>query len=1024
MHVQLPHNITDLSLTFFAKGRPYEVQKSHAHFGTIRTTLLDWNNAERGIVDIDALIKLADPTVELRAASGERLTFAGREMRYDGLPLHNLWVDKIIAFKDEGENFDPIFRALEDLQLNPTPAARERLPLFVERSKLGFLPDGRIAAFKGVRDNYNDVHSNTVNYAVGKTVSMPRHECNANPDQTCTTGLHLGAIDYIRNNGYGWGSDRRMLLCAFWPRHVVAVPVDYHGGKMRVEELTVLDEVDRKYVNELLNSSTTLVRGYDTPATTAAPAPVAEAKPEVDVREPYQKAKVGDWIEVEDDQYLSDGEYLVVAVDDASADNQRLSVKTGSSDDDTEWVDDDAVTGILPSAPDWFLAKLGDWIEYDEYGDTRTGEVIEIDESSLNPGDGSRLRVHDGSEETWVDNDDVEQILASPPPVYLRARMDDLITIADNPVLRDGEFKVVEIFDDSDSDKEDGSRLGVEINNEPFPIINRSIRSIKREVEAAVAKGEAAAAASTAVVVAGASAPVVANLWEQVLKGDKVRVAGDPDIQDGEYIVDLTDSGLTHGPDGVGIMVSGLYIYNKNLKEILERDGKPFVLPGVMAPAVAEKQPWDLAEVGDTVRVEGSRWVQDGDYVVDRVQSAEQKAGRGPDFGGSSTEYGVHIAKGGWFIEKRAVKAIVRKKGEVEVPADGFVPVDTSKKLHEQASTGDFARVTDGSYSSAGEYEIVAVNEDSRAMTFKLKAPFKTNKSDLWVYDRNVTHIRKANAVTAPAAEEVPLYKQVAVGDRIKVEGSHDTPDGEYEVTRTDDYRSGYRVSVDNQGKNGRVWWVGHGTVKAIVRKGPATVSTEPAWKLAKVGDTVEVKGAPTHRDGSYVVDRVDEGNGGGKRLKLVNPGGTRWVNNEYVVSIVSTAGYAPVRDPAAFAKAKIGDTVTVKGSSWVKDGDWRVIMIDEGDNERLRVRTDEDERWVRNEHVFALKEVVQGLTWRDAEVGDSIRVEGHSTVADGDYEVIATDKGDVHVPLKLMIGSERRWVRSENLKAVTKKAA
>lgn len=261
----VPFNISDLSIVFFAKSRPYEVANTNPNFAAIKDYLLAGPTEGYEEQFADTLIALADPKSQVIQASNGKLEFDGDTMVYGGERLANLWVDKILAFKDEDKPFDAIFKALEDLQANPTQAARERLPVFVERCKLGFLPDGRIAAFKGVKGDGYDIHSGTVRYEIGETVSMPREECDADPDSCCSTGLHVGAMDYIETCGFGWGPNRKMLLIAFWPRHVVAVPHSYGGGKMRVESLDVLAEVDKAYVDQLLGTGRTLIEGYSQP---------------------------------------------------------------------------------------------------------------------------------------------------------------------------------------------------------------------------------------------------------------------------------------------------------------------------------------------------------------------------------------------------------------------------------------------------------------------------------------------------------------------------------------------------------------------------------------------------------------------------------------------------------------------------------------------------------------------------------------------------------------------------------------
>ncbi|WP_298962357.1 hypothetical protein [uncultured Methylobacterium sp.] len=931
MHVSVPHNISDLSITFFAQGRPFEVQKSNTNFDAIRNTLLGWDERERSVVDIDSLIRMADPAIELKVASGNRLTFAGNQILYEGTALHNVWVDKILAFKDADENFDPIFRALEDLQLNPTPAARDRLPIFVERSKLGFLPDGRIAAFKGVKADFFDVHSGSVHYGVGKTVAMPRHECNANPDRTCTTGLHLGAIDYIKSHGYGWGADRRMLLCAFWPRHVVAVPTDYQGGKMRVEQLTVLDEVDRDYVDRLLNNGQTIIRGYEA---SSAPAPAAsepEARAKPEPTEPWQKAKPGDWIEVSDDENVEDGAYLVVSVDDDNGDERRITVKSGPREDDTSGVFNDAVTEILAKAPDWFLAKVGDWVQFDYGGEDTIGQVIEVDDDAIDPYSEARLKIHYGDEEDWRDNDAGIVLLSEPPVVAMRVRQGDEVTIEGHDVLRDGTYTVNEIFDRTLAG-DDEERIGLDVRDESFAIPNKVVKSIKREIDEAAAKGTEAAAA----VVAPAADPAKA-IWEQVLVGDKIRVAND-DWDDGEYTVIVTDSALYVGPDGAGIQITNddgddLWIYNRNAVAIVERDGKPY---GVPAGEV-----WETAEVGDTVRIEGSSFVSNGEYLVATLMTAQERGQSGND------RYAFQVAQGGWWVEKTSVKAIVRK----------------------------------------------------------------------------------ANAVTAPAADTRPLHKQVEIGDRIKVQGSHDTPDGEYKVTEIDTRATGnYRVAVNYNDKNDRVWWVGNDTIMAIVSKANAVTApaddARPAYLRAKIGDTVRTKGSAVTSDGVWPVIEIRESatDLSDLRLRVDGSRGPKWISSEYITEIVTSQVAVP--DPA-WSRAKVGDTVKIVGSSSIKDGTYEVGAVDErnGMGRRLRLKNPGGRQWVDNDHVDSIVPADGRPAYLRAKVGDTVTVKGSAKVANGNYDVAQVDEGDSQRLRIVTISGDRFWINNDFIADLVKTA-
>lgn len=824
MHVQLPNNITDLSITFFAGGRPHEIQRSHKNFDLVRSQILDWNKGERSEADVTALINLADPKQELLAASGGRLEFAGNEIRYGGVALHNLWVDKIIGFKEAGEEFGPIFLALEDLQKNPTPAARERLPIFVERSKLGFLPDGRIAAFKGVRDDFYDVHSGTVHYGIGKTVAMERSACNANPDQTCSTGLHVGAIDYINKNGFGWnhGSNRRMLLTAFWPRHVVAVPTDYQGGKMRVEQLTVLDEVDKGYVTELLSKGTLMIRGYEIDAPTDSGVEPEDAGDDIegtedaaaktDPNSPAGKAKVGDWIEISDDENLEDGEYLVTHVDDA-ADNggQRLSVKTGTADDDYEDVDDDAVDSVLTEAPIWARAKVGDWVEVDNRDLPQL--VIEIDDKDLYP-DGSRLKLRDFDSEDWADNNSIEELLTSPPAVWMRVIEDDIVRVEGHELFRDGDYQIstIDLYAETD---ESGQLYEISAMDSDWGVRNDLIKSIKREVEEARAAGEAAAAAAAALEPAYLRAKV----------GDIVRVLEGQDHTAGDFrVVRVSDGDPSYRVAVAYQSYDRWWIANNVITEIVTAEAAP-----VAAPVAPAEPAWKRAKVGDIVTIRNGRQ-RDGNYEVERV--------------------------------------------------------------HADDSVGRRLRV-------------------------------KNHGGMVWADNGSVVDIVSSMAPAAPATDTRPIWEQVLVGDKVRVQNEGDTSDGDYVVVMTDYTLSngpdGTGVRVDVRGLH--EWIYNKGVVAILERDGkpfgaPATaeapVDTRPAYERAKVGDRVRVEGASTVLDGVYEVTQIDEGDS--MRLKVrIATGGSTWINNSRVKEVVVPTPAVDTRP--LWEQIEVGDVVLVEGS-------------------------------------------------------------------------------------------------------------
>jgi hypothetical protein len=258
--------ISDHTVTFFAQARIFTIQSDHINYKTIRDQLIADPYAEA-----DPLIELADVRVAIANADPEGLLrFIGDTLSYKdrALPLANVWVQKIMGFRAQQLNFEPIFKGLDSLMRNPSMRARERFPLFAEASAFGFLKDGRMGAFKAVRSDFKDIHSGQFDNSPGQILSMPREDVDDDAEKTCSAGFHLGALSYVQAFGHittNGDTTNKVVFCAFWPEHVVAIPVDYDGKPMRVWQYEVLEEVASESVQEFLKAREFAVPDTKTP---------------------------------------------------------------------------------------------------------------------------------------------------------------------------------------------------------------------------------------------------------------------------------------------------------------------------------------------------------------------------------------------------------------------------------------------------------------------------------------------------------------------------------------------------------------------------------------------------------------------------------------------------------------------------------------------------------------------------------------------------------------------------------------
>lgn len=90
------------------------------------------------------------------------------------------------------------------------------------------------------RSLYTDKYTHTMKIKLGEVVQMTRDNCDADPRNECSHGLHVGATKYVEKfrGAFRRNSDENespVLVCLVNPMNVVAVP-EYDSSKMRVTE--------------------------------------------------------------------------------------------------------------------------------------------------------------------------------------------------------------------------------------------------------------------------------------------------------------------------------------------------------------------------------------------------------------------------------------------------------------------------------------------------------------------------------------------------------------------------------------------------------------------------------------------------------------------------------------------------------------------------------------------------------------------------------------------------------------------
>lgn len=67
---------------------------------------------------------------------------------------------------------------------------------------------------------YTDAYSHTTTIKLGRPVSIPREDCDANQENSCSQGLHVAAKGWLKNNYFGNAG----LMVLVNPAKIVAIP--------------------------------------------------------------------------------------------------------------------------------------------------------------------------------------------------------------------------------------------------------------------------------------------------------------------------------------------------------------------------------------------------------------------------------------------------------------------------------------------------------------------------------------------------------------------------------------------------------------------------------------------------------------------------------------------------------------------------------------------------------------------------------------------------------------------------------
>jgi hypothetical protein len=208
------------------------------------------------------LIELLNPAKRISLASDGRFEYDGEKNMYlvgTSEPIPNILTKKLLDFISNNIPVEGLVNFWKQLLLNPDKHVREQCYRFIEHRDIAITDYGYLVCYKAVdvKRKYNtETGEEIVNIKydeesgervkeeytqdlvfkpfhsgnhgmvikIGQPITMPREECDNDPNRTCSAGLHVGAIEYVKDFG---NSDRVILECLVSPRNIVSIPVKF-----------------------------------------------------------------------------------------------------------------------------------------------------------------------------------------------------------------------------------------------------------------------------------------------------------------------------------------------------------------------------------------------------------------------------------------------------------------------------------------------------------------------------------------------------------------------------------------------------------------------------------------------------------------------------------------------------------------------------------------------------------------------------------------------------------------------------
>ena len=256
----IAYTLTPTSITVVVRFTPKVIPSSHPNFKRIVELA---SNPKTNEAEIEPYL---DIPATITRFTGGQVTVQNGKLYHNGYELKTSLAKKIMEFINTGNDAlaAPLMAFLNNVLQNPDPRAQADLFDWVQASGLPLTGDGFVLAWKAVRSDYFSIHAPTdkrFDHHVGNTVEMDRKECDDNPNNTCSRGLHFCSADYLRHYA---GGGNRVVVVKIHPADVVAFPRDYGNSKGRACRYQIVGEVPADQVQTFYPQGSPVYTGFDT----------------------------------------------------------------------------------------------------------------------------------------------------------------------------------------------------------------------------------------------------------------------------------------------------------------------------------------------------------------------------------------------------------------------------------------------------------------------------------------------------------------------------------------------------------------------------------------------------------------------------------------------------------------------------------------------------------------------------------------------------------------------------------------